>query len=94
MGQSMTIHRHRDGNVTIQGEPAAEHTFSARWIARYLGDICDVQITVNTSSGPTVYQLAGFEPIVDQDGNPVFEADGETPRLNFTGLRAVLKREE
>jgi hypothetical protein len=90
VGQSLTIRRHRDGGVSIQGEPPAVHTFSARWIARHLGDLCDVEIVLKTSNGPVRYRMSGFEPIVDSDGSPAFEADGETPRFNFTGWQAVL----
>ena len=90
MGESMTIRRSADGVVRIQGQPATEHTFSARWLDRHLGDLADVTITINTSTGPTVYRMTGFEPILNQSGEQAYEADGITPRWNFTGLRAEL----
>lgn len=68
-----------------------DHTFSARWIARALADgLVKVQITVTPDQGePQAYELTGFEPILDGDGQPALEADGETVRLNFTGWQAT-----
>jgi hypothetical protein len=86
MGESMTVHRTKGGRVEIAGDPPPVHEFSARWIARYLGDLVDVDITVNTTDGPTVYRLERFALVG-------YDESGE-PRWNFTGLRGRLLGED
>lgn len=82
MGSSMTVRRTKDGRVEIVGDPPVAHEFSARWIARHLGDLVDVDIVVNTTDGPTRYRLDQFALIG-------YGPDGE-PKWNFTGLRGKL----
>jgi len=79
--RSLVLRRGRDGSVRVLGDLPDEHEFSARWIARELATgLASVQLTVNTTNGPVVYDLTGFSELdaVDGDGNP---------RLNFTGWK-------
>lgn len=83
MGQSLTFHRRDDGSVTIAGEAPDEHVFSARWLARELGQIASVTIHLDTDDGVVDYELTGFGEIEGQT-----EDDG-SPKLNFTALHAT-----
>lgn len=87
MSSSLQIRKKRDGTVAIQGDLPDEHTFSSRWIARELGGLVTVKLTVHTTDGDEEYDLEGFDYHLDADGKPVVDDDG-TDRANFTGWRA------
>jgi len=95
VARSLSIRKRRDGSVTIDGGLPPVHDFSARWIDRNLGDLVEVTITLLTrdaegNATPITYQLTGYAPILDRDGNPVVEdVEGEpTVRKNYTALSA------
>lgn len=78
-------------NVRIRQSGAMEvdvgdhHEFSARWIGRMVGDgRVRVLIQIEHSGDKDTFEFQGFSPLTDNDGNPVYEADGETPKANFT----------
>lgn len=60
MGQSLIIRKRADGRTTIDSDIPTAHGFSSRWIARNLGDLVDVRITLHTSDGDIDYKLVGY----------------------------------
>jgi len=66
-----------------------EHVFSARWIAREIASgLVKVTITLTPDDGePQTFEMRGFEPLLDGEGKPVEDGDGNV-RLNFTGWQA------
>lgn len=90
-GRVLTVRRRSDGSVTIEGDPPAQHTFSARWIAAHLGDLVDVRIVIHTVAGEVEYELAGFDTVLDGEGKQVMVdavGGGPVPKYNFTALKA------
>lgn len=61
------------------------HEFPARWIGRMIGDKrVRVLIEIEHSGSKDQFELQGFSPQLGADGEQVYEADGETPKANFT----------
>lgn len=79
---SLSIRRRRDGSVTV-ADPPAEHVFAASWLARYLGDLAELQLSIVTEAGPVVYRITGYEPLEGE------RADGD-PKFNPSALLAEL----
>lgn len=75
MTTSLTIRLTTDG-PRIQGDLPENHTFAASWVDRNVGDFVEVNVVINTTDGPVVYKLAGFEK------------DGEKP--NYTAWQCEL----
>ena len=73
----LELRRRANGKTEVVGDPPDDHVFSARFIARELGQLAKVTVTVTTDAGDVDYELTGFEPI----------AEGEE-ELNFTAWRA------
>jgi hypothetical protein len=65
------ILRKTEDGVRVDGDAPEEHVFSARHIERELAEgLIEVFVHLNTTDGPHIYKLQGFEP------NPENE-DGE-----------------
>ena len=85
MGHSLIIRKRLDGSRTVESDLPDAHTFSSRWIRKELGDLVSVRVVVHTSEGDVEYELTGFEPVLEGDGNQAIDdVDGE-PRSNWTG---------
>jgi hypothetical protein len=74
MGHSLIIRRRADGRTTIDSDIPDEHGFSARWIARNLGELVSVQITLHTDDGDVEYQLVGYGDPGQGSGDPSEDA--------------------
>jgi len=68
-GRALLIRKRRDGSVVVDGGLPDRHVFSARWIARELGHLCRVTVTLTTSEGEQLYELEGFEPLDNGEPN-------------------------
>lgn len=64
---ALIIRKTEDG-TRLEGGAPDEHTFSARQIERELADgLLEVRVTLNTTDGPHVYRLQGFEQVENEE---------------------------
>ena len=89
MSSSITIRKRRDGSVTITGELPERHTFASRFLHRELeSGLVRMQIVIDVDGKPVVYDVEGFELVLDADENPVVDEQTGDLKLNFTGVVA------
>jgi hypothetical protein len=88
VGHSLIIRKRTDGRTIIESEVPEDHTFPARWIARELGELVEVTLTIRTSDGDKRYALEGFGEPGQGTGEPDEDA------AVYTGWRMALIPEE
>ncbi len=57
----LKLRRAADGTTRIQGDPPERHVFPASFLARELGALVEVTVTVRTDAGDVAYRMDGFE---------------------------------
>jgi hypothetical protein len=85
MSHSLILRKRADGRRTLESDLPDEHTFSARWIQKELGDLARVTVTLVTEDGEVDYVMESYEPIVGPLGRQVRDEQGDL-RWNWTGL--------
>ena len=88
MGRSLVLRRTRDGNVKpVGGDWPDEHVFPFSWLSREIdAGLVEVTITIDAADGPVSYVFQGFDPHLDQNNQPVLDANGD-PKPNYTAWR-------
>lgn len=77
----MVLHKRQDGSVEGQRMPD-QHVLSARFVARNLGEMVEVLVTMKTAEGDKTYRLEGFDPV---------DPDDKDSDLNFTAWQLTTK---
>lgn len=83
MGNVLQLRRTADG-LRVVGDPPAEHTFTAQFVAKVLADGGSLRLTIPTTSDDLVYDVTGFEVVESGD------IEDPDDRLNFNAWTCEL----
>lgn len=88
MARSLTLRRGQDGTLRAPGGWPDDHTFALSLIAREIeAGAVTVTLAIETPEGPVRYAFEGFDPHVDQHGEPVLDSVTGEPKPNYTAWR-------
>ncbi|GIH26061.1 hypothetical protein Aph01nite_43710 [Acrocarpospora phusangensis] len=90
MARSLVLRRRQDGTLRPIGGWPEEHTFALSFLTREIAaGTAKVTVTIEGADGPVSYAFEGFDPHVDQHGEPVPDPVTGEPKPNYTAWRCT-----